>query len=40
MSNKLRRIFNPTPEEEMEDLEKYKSISEQAYREKKMFNMR
>lgn len=34
MSNKLRHIFAPTPEEELQDLEKYKSICEQSYREK------
>ena len=34
MSNKLRRIFAPTPEEELEDLEKLKGVSERAYREK------
>lgn len=34
MSNKLRRIFAPTPEEELEDLEKYKRFSERAYQEK------
>lgn len=34
MPNKLRRIFAPTPEEELKDLEKLKSVSERAYREK------
>ena len=34
MPNKLRRIFAPTPEEELEDLEKLKGVSERAYWEK------
>ena len=34
MSNKIRRLFAPTSEEELEDIEQYKRISEQSYKEK------
>lgn len=34
MANKFRRTFAPTPEEELESLEKLKCVSERAYRER------
>ena len=34
MSNKLRRIFNPTPEEQAEDERRYKRIHDQLAKER------
>lgn len=34
MTNKLRRVFCPTPEEELEDMNLVKRVAEKAYREK------
>ena len=34
MSNKLKRIFNPTPQEKTEDIEKYKKIAKELEKKK------